>query len=79
MVITYRLLFVVVGTCRPIGRFSNGVEVQPNTYVLSKGREAGVPHRFFDEDEFRTEFSAFDMLDLHKDSRDATCLLLRKP
>lgn len=73
------LLFVVVGTCGPIGRFRNGVEVEPNTYVLLKGPEAGVPHHFFDKEELRTEFSTFDLLDLHKDSREATCLLLQKP
>ena len=73
------LLFVVVGTLGPVGRCTNGVEVEPGTFVLREGREAGVPHHFFVEDELLDEFASFEVVETHQDGNGAACLLLRKP
>lgn len=72
-------LFLNVSTTRPTGPFKNGVEVEPNTYVLSEGHEKGVPHHFFDREELLNEFSKFDIVDLHQDNSDRTCMLAQKP
>ena len=73
-------LFITVGTCQPIGPiiFRNGFEIEPGTYVLTEGREKGVPHHFFSTTELLDEFSHFVLVDFHWDSHSRACLLLRK-
>ena len=74
-------LFLTVGTNRPTNLTADGKteEVEPNTYIWTEGHEKGVPHHFFDMDEFQEEFQEFSILDLHKDSRGKTCMLAQKP
>ena len=36
--------------------FGNGSEIEPKTFVLDKGKEAGVPHHYFDEKGIRELF-----------------------
>jgi len=72
-------LFLTVSTDRPTGPVTNGREVEPNTYVLLSGHEKGVPHHFFDMEELLELLVAFEIVDQHKDTRDYTCSLARKP
>lgn len=71
-------LFLTVTTARPTQPPENSVEVEPNTYVRLAGHEKGVPHHYFDMEELHREFSRFELVDLHQDSRDYTCMLARK-
>lgn len=71
-------LFLTVTIARPTQPPENSVEVEPNTYVRLAGHEKGVPHHYFDLNELRREFSQFEVVDLHQDSRDYTCMLARK-
>jgi SAM-dependent methyltransferase len=73
-------LFVTVGTCLPFGpvHFRNGYRIEPGTYVLTDHPESGIPHHFFTATEFRDEFSQFDIVDFHWDSRSRACLLAQK-
>ncbi|HEY40346.1 MAG TPA: class I SAM-dependent methyltransferase [Dehalococcoidia bacterium] len=73
-------LFVVVSTCKPIGpmRYHSGIEIEPDTIVLTEGREKGVPHHFFTTLELIEMFSRFTFIDFHWDSRSRACLLSRK-
>lgn len=36
--------------------FGKGVEIEPKTFVLDSGKEKGVPHHYFNEDELRRLF-----------------------
>jgi SAM-dependent methyltransferase len=73
-------LFVAISTCKPIGpmRYNSGIEIEPDTIVLTEGREKGVPHHFFTTPELIEMFSRFTLVDLHWDSRSRACLLLGK-
>ena len=73
-------LFVTVSTCKPLGtmRYHSGIEIETDTIVLTEGREKGVPHHFFTTPELLSEFSRFELVDFHWDSRSRACLLLRK-
>jgi SAM-dependent methyltransferase len=73
-------LFVTVSTCKPVGpmRYRSGIEIEPDTIVLTDGREEGVPHHFFTTTELLNEFSRFTLVNLHWDSRSQACLLFRK-
>lgn len=73
-------LFVAVSTCKPLGpmRYHSGIEIEPDTIVLTEGREKGVPHHFFTTSELIEMFSRFTLVDFHWDSRSRACLLLRK-
>jgi len=74
-------LFLTVGTSRPANPTADGnwVEVELNTYVRLEGHEKGVPHHFFNMEELLKEFSQFDIVDLHQDRRNKTCMLARRP
>jgi len=72
-------LFLTVSTTRPTGLFRNGIKVEANTYVLLSGHEKGVPHHFFNMEELHKEFSQFEIVNLHEDSRNYTCMLALKP
>jgi SAM-dependent methyltransferase len=73
-------LFVTVSTCKPLGpmRYHSGIKIEPDTIVLTEGREKGVPHHFFTTKELLNEFSRLSLVDFHWDSRSRACLLLRK-
>lgn len=73
-------LFIAVSTCKPLGpmRYHRGIEIEPDTIVLTEGREKGVPHHFFTTSELIDMFSCFALVDFHWDSRSRACLLLRK-
>ena len=73
-------LFVTISTCKPMGtmRYYSGIEIEPDTIVLTEGREKGVPHHFFTTTELLNEFSCYKLVDFHWDSRSRACLLLRK-
>jgi len=45
-------------------------KIEAGTYAPLKGPEAGVPHHIFDEDELRTLFSHFEVLDIHHTGED---------
>lgn len=36
--------------------YGKGREIEPNTFILDTGKEAGVPHHYFDETELRSLF-----------------------
>lgn len=57
----------------------NGVELEPATYLLNDHREAGIPHHFFLEEEFRGEFTGFEIERSYRDFRGRVCLLARRP
>ena len=74
-------VFVTVSTSRPCraDMIASGkwVELEQNTYMKSYGHEKGVPHYFFDMEGLINEFSSFEIIDLHEDKRDYTCMLAR--
>ena len=75
-------LFAVVSIWNEPGPVAgiNGVELEPATYLLPNDhREAGIPHHFFLEDEFRDEFAAFEVERSYLDSGGRACLLVRRP
>jgi SAM-dependent methyltransferase len=74
-------------------RHGNGEEVEPDSFVLAHGPEAGILHHFFSEADLRDWLSAFEMLRLDRETgeqtrstrpdglpviRDAWCALVRK-
>jgi len=71
---------VNVSTCKPLGpmRYYSGIEIEPDTIVLTEGREKGVPHHFFTTTELLHEFSRFTLVDFHWDNRSRACLLMKK-
>jgi SAM-dependent methyltransferase len=75
-------LFVNAQTNRPaptdLTKNGEWVELEPNTYEWLAGHEKGVPHHFFDMDEFLFEFRRFRIDDLHEDDRRYKCLLAQK-
>ena len=74
-------------------RCGDGEEVEPNSFVLATGPEAGVLHHFFAEDDLRDWVRAFELLELRREqspitgasgtdgspvTRDAWAVLLRR-
>ncbi|MEE8354017.1 MAG: class I SAM-dependent methyltransferase [Dehalococcoidales bacterium] len=75
-------LFAVVSIWNESRRPSGiqGIKLEEATYLLPDGhREAGIPHHFFLEDEFRNEFAAFEVERSYRDSIGRACLLVRRP
>lgn len=75
-------------------RHGKGEEVEPDSFILAEGPEAGILHHFFPEDDLRDWGKAFRILDLRRETgelllstapegepvfRDAWAVLLRKP
>ena len=54
-------------------------QIEENTFLPLDGREKGIPHHIFDEDQIREFLSAFNILDIHVDSRNHYCFLGEKP
>ncbi|MFH1864947.1 MAG: class I SAM-dependent methyltransferase [Candidatus Eisenbacteria bacterium] len=44
--------------------FGMGTEIEPGTFAHDSGREAGVPHHYFDEDGVRSAFAGWELLSL---------------
>jgi SAM-dependent methyltransferase len=47
-------------------RCGSGEEVEPNSFVLAEGPEAGILHHFFDEADLRDWVRGFTLLDLQR-------------
>ena len=53
-------------------------QIEENTFVPLDGREEGIPHYYFDEERIRKFLSAFNILDIHVDSKRHYCFLAEK-
>jgi gamma-glutamyl phosphate reductase len=53
-------------------------QIEENTFLPLDGREMGIPHYYFDEEQIRKFFSAFKSLDIHVDSKSHYCFLGEK-
>ena len=53
-------------------------QIEENTFVPLDGREGGIPHYYFDEERIREFLSAFNILDIHVDSKSHYCFLGEK-
>jgi len=53
-------------------------QIEENTFLPIDGREKGIPHHIFDEQQIREFLSAFNILDLHVDSKKHYCFLAKK-
>ncbi len=58
------------------------IEVEPHTWVPTEGHEKGVPHHEFTMAELLHEFRRFsireDLMPIHKDTNEYTCVLFQK-
>lgn len=53
-------------------------QIEENTFLPLDGREKGIPHHIFDEEQIRRFLSAFKLLDIHVDSKSHYCFLAEK-
>lgn len=53
-------------------------QIEENIFVPLDGREEGIPHYYFDEERIRKFLSAFNILDIHVDSKRHYCFLGEK-
>ncbi len=75
-------------------RYGSGEEVEPDTFVLADGAEAGILHHFFSQEDVRQWLAAFEVLEIERKSgsmtdttradgrpvhRDGWAVLVRKP
>ena len=75
-------------------RYGSGEEVEPDTFVLAEGPEAGILHHFFSEADLCAWLAAYDILRLRRESgelllstrpeggpviRDAWAVLIARP
>ena len=75
-------------------RYGSGEEVEPDSFILAEGPEAGILHHFFTEEDLRAWLSGFELIDLQRDRgeltlstrpdqepvmRDAWAVRIRKP
>ncbi len=49
-------------------RYGSGEEVEPDSFLLAEGPEAGILHHFFSEDDLRDWLSDFSILSLTRES-----------
>jgi ubiquinone/menaquinone biosynthesis C-methylase UbiE len=66
------ILFVVVITVKNMAK--NWKEVEPGTFIPLDGREKGLIHHFFTEEELRDVFSGFEITHLHLDKERHYCM-----
>jgi len=74
-------------------RYGSGDEVEPDSFVLAEGPEAGILHHFFSESDLRNWLRAFEVAELRRERgelklstkldgppviRDAWAVLIRK-
>ncbi|RDE10865.1 MAG: hypothetical protein C4K48_12730 [Candidatus Thorarchaeota archaeon] len=50
-------------------------QVEDGTYIPMGGRESGIPHHYFTENELREVFGSFEILEIFLDSTGHRCLL----
>ncbi len=75
-------------------RYGSGDEVEPDSFVLAEGPETGILHHFFSEDDLRAWLTAFDIIQLRRETgelllstrpegepviRDAWAVLIARP
>lgn len=48
-------------------RYASGEEIEPDSFILAEGPEAGILHHFFCEQDLRDWLSAFEVLKLQRD------------
>ena len=53
-------------------------QIEENTFLPLDGREKGVPHHYFDEEQIRRFLLAFNILDIHAHSKKHYCFLGEK-
>lgn len=56
----------------------NSNEIEPNTFVPREGREIGLPHHIFSEEELREAFADFNITDIHLNGHH-NCMTACKP
>ena len=75
------------------GRYGSGEEIEPDTFVLAEGPEAGIAHHFFSDADLRDWLSVFEILELRRETgklvlastdtdpilRDGWAVRIRKP
>ena len=66
------VLFVVVITVKNMAK--NWKEVEPGTFIPLDGREKGLIHHFFTEEELRDVFTGFEITHLHLDRARHYCM-----
>jgi len=76
-------LFLTVGIDLPLRPDApRAIEVEPGTYVPTEGHETGVPHHEFTMAELLHEFRRFsireDLMPIHRDTNEYTCVLFQK-
>ncbi len=53
-------------------RYGSGEEVEPDTFVLDEGPEAGILHHFFGEDDLRRWLGDFEIVELRRERGELT-------
>jgi SAM-dependent methyltransferase len=53
-------------------RYGNGEEVEPDTFMLADGPEAGIQHHFFSEGDLRRWLSAFAIVTVRRERGELT-------
>ena len=48
-------------------RYGSGEEVEPDSFVLAEGPEAGILHHFFSEDDLRLWLADFEVVSLRRE------------
>jgi SAM-dependent methyltransferase len=66
------LLFVAVATLKIMAK--TWEQIEPNTFIPLDGREKGLVHHFFTEEELREIFSGFNVADIHLDEEMHFCM-----
>jgi ubiquinone/menaquinone biosynthesis C-methylase UbiE len=70
------LLFVAVTTTKHMAETWR--EVEPGTFIPLDGREKGLIHHFFTEQELRDVFGGFRIADIHLDDEQHYCMTASK-
>ena len=65
-------------TVPEINHHKDTIEIEPKTFMPTKGEEAGLPHHYFTLDELYDTFNKFESVNIHTDSVNHFCLLARK-
>lgn len=58
------LFMVNLLSTNTLKHYREGEEIEPNTYVRTKGAEEGIPHHYFSEAEIRAVFSKWQIVTL---------------
>ncbi len=66
------LLFVAVTTVKNMAKKFK--QVEPNTFIPLDGREKGLIHHFFTQEELQEVFGSFNIVDIHLDAKEHYCM-----